>query len=128
MKDYTKIGITILRLALAFVFLWFGFSQIGNTAQWVGIVPAWATNLAPAGTLVILNGIFEIGSGIMLAFGIFTSFFAIILGIHLFVIATSFGFSAIGVRDFGLSLATIALAFMGGGEYALTAKKKEEII
>lgn len=121
----TLIGITLLRIALAFVFLWFGFSQLGDTGAWVSVVPSWAIGISgmAAGTLVILNGIFEIIMGILLVFGIWTRVVAWVLGIHLFMIAVSFGFTAIGVRDIGLSLGTIALGFLGGGEVALMKRE-----
>ncbi len=119
-----KIGITVLRIALAFVFLWFGFSQLSNAAMWTGFVPQFATKFLDAGTLVLLNGVFEIICGTMLAFGIWTRIVALVLGLHLILISGSLGFSAIGVRDFGLAFATLALALMGGGELALTGKKK----
>lgn len=116
----TTIAITILRLGLAFVFLWFGFSQLSDAAQWVGFVPGWATHFIPSGTLVLFNGMFEVSFGILLALGVVTRAVSLFLAIHLMVIALSIGFNAIGVRDIGLSLATVSLVFFGGGHYALT--------
>lgn len=106
------IGYTLLRLALAFVFLWFGFSQLSNAALWTAFVPEWATKIMSAGTLVLLNGVFEIAAGILIAFNVFTRYVALLLGLHLFVIASSLGLTAIGVRDIGLSLATLSLFFL----------------
>jgi len=62
------------------VFLWFGFSQMSDAAQWVGFVPDWATSIMSAGTLVYLNGIFEIIAGLMLAIGIVRRYVALLLG------------------------------------------------
>jgi uncharacterized membrane protein YphA (DoxX/SURF4 family) len=128
MDKKTHVGITILRLSLSFVFLWFAFSQLSNTAQWTSIVPTWAQSIAPAGTLVILNAFFEIFSGIMLALGVYTRFFATILAIHLFMISFSLGLNPIGVRDFGLTFSLVGLTFLGGGRWALTYKKTEETL
>jgi len=127
-----KIGITLLRIALAFVFLWFGFSQLSDTSMWTAFVPQWAINITglSAGLLVLINGLLEIIAGSLLAFGIFTRIIAILLGIHLFMIALSVGFTAIGVRDIGLSLATITLGFLGGGMFTMTEnlEGKTEVI
>lgn len=112
-QNKNKIGYTLLRLSLSFVFLWFGFSQLENAALWTGFVPAWATNFMDAGSLVLLNGLFEIIAGSLLAFNVLTKWIALILGIHLFVIASALGFTAVGVRDMGLSIATISLFFLG---------------
>ncbi len=70
MSKTHSFGITLLRLSLAFVFLWFGFSQISDAAMWTSYVPDWATAFASAGTLVLLNGLIEIVAGAVLAFGI----------------------------------------------------------
>ena len=107
-----EIGLTMLRISLAFVFLWFGFSQLENAALWTSFVPAWAINFMDAGSLVLLNGLFEIILGTLLAFDKFTRFVALILGLHLLVISSGLGLTAIGVRDIGLSLATISLFFL----------------
>lgn len=112
-------GITLLRLALAFVFLWFGFSQISDAAMWTSFVPDWATTIASAGTLVLLNGLIEIVAGAALAFGILSRWVGLLLGIHLFVIAASLGLTAIGVRDIGLALATLSLFFLAKDEISI---------
>ncbi len=114
-KKYS-IGIILLRLALAFVFLWFGFSQLSDAVRWVAFVPDWATKFMSAGTLVILNGLFEVMAGALLALNVYAQYVALLLGIHLFVIATSLGLNATGVRDIGLSLATISLFFLSGAQ------------
>lgn len=112
-------GIVILRIALAFVFLWFGFSQLGDAAAWTPYVPDWAANIMSAGTLVLLNGLIEIVAGSALAFGILSRWVGLLLGIHLFVIAVSMGLTAIGVRDIGLALATFSLFFLAKDEISI---------
>jgi uncharacterized membrane protein YphA (DoxX/SURF4 family) len=108
------IGFEILRLALAGVFLWFGFSQLFNSLAWVGIVPDWAVNILhmPPAFIVLGNGLLEVALGSLLALGILTRYVALILALHLFVIAFELGLTAIGVRDFGLSFATLAIFFI----------------
>jgi uncharacterized membrane protein YphA (DoxX/SURF4 family) len=109
-----KIGIHLLRLGLAAVFLWFGFSQLINSLSWVVIVPQWAIDLAhlPPAMIVMINGIFEIILGGLLAMGFFVRIVSFVLALHLLVIAFDFGFTAIGVRDLGLVIASFAFSLM----------------
>lgn len=123
MTNTQNFGITLLRIALAFVFLWFGFSQISDAAMWTSYVPTWATSIMSAGTLVYLNGAFEILAGSLLALGVMPRYVSALLGLHLIIISTGLGFTAIGVRDFGLGFATLALAFLGNDRFALTSQK-----
>jgi len=111
-----EIGHHVLRLGLAAVFLWFGFSQLIDSLSWVSSVPEWASTLLhlPPAMIVMANGLLEVALGSLIALGLFVRPAAAILAIHLFVIACDFGFSAIGVRDFGLAFATMALSLGAG--------------
>jgi uncharacterized membrane protein YphA (DoxX/SURF4 family) len=110
----SELGYHVLRLGLAAVFLWFGFSQLIDSLIWVSVVPEWASDLLnmPPAMIVMVNGALEILLGSLLALGFFVRPAAAILAVHLLVIAIDFGFSAVGVRDFGLVFATSALALM----------------
>lgn len=107
-------GIHLLRLGLAGVFLWFGFSQLIDSLQWVTIVPDWAVNLLhlPPAMIVMANGVFEIVLASLLAMGFFVRITSFILALHLILIAFDFGFSATGIRDIGLVLSSFALSFI----------------
>lgn len=109
-----KFGITLLRLGLAGIFLWFGFSQLFDSLKWVSIVPDWAVNLMhlPPAMIVMANGLFEVVFGGLLAMGFFVRITSFILALHLFVISLEFGLVATGIRDIGLALATFALSFI----------------
>lgn len=111
------IGPTIVRIALALVFLWFGSQQLINTGAWLSFVPDFAISMShlSAATLVHFNGAFEIVFGLALLVGFFSRTSALLLGLHLFSITLTLGLSAIGVRDFGLALATLSIVFAGGG-------------
>lgn len=111
-----SLGITLLRWSLAFVFLWFGFSQISNVAMWTSFVPAWAASIMDPGVLVLMNGLLEIVAGALLAFGIASRWVGLVLGLHLLVISVGLGLTAIGVRDIGLALATLSLFLMAHNE------------
>ncbi len=121
--DKKTMGLLLLRSTLAFVFLWFGFSQLSDAALWTSFVPVWMTNIINAGTLVYLNALFEIIAGIMLALGILPRLVALLLGLHLLMISLSIGLtSATGVRDIGLALATLSLALIGTDPFVLFCK------
>ncbi len=105
----------VLRLGLVAVYIWFGVSQIVNSNAWTGLVPGWATGLSgmSAGTIVQFNGWFELVAGTLLAVGIYVRIVAGLLFLHLLVIVSHLGATAIGVRDFGLSMATLAIVLHG---------------
>lgn len=120
MTTFDAYGITIIRLGLAGVLLWFGAHQLMDSSEWVGYVPEFVTSLlgVSAQTLVFANGAGEIACGALLAFGIFTRSVAFIMGVHLAFIAFSLGNTAIAVRDWGLTAALFGLVFTGAGALA----------
>ena len=99
--------------------MWFGTMQLVNTPQWLGLVPEWIGEFIEPTVLVRLNGILEIVLSTALALGLYVRFVAAFLAVHLFVITFHLGLSASGVRDFGLSFATAALALMGDDEFSI---------
>ena len=109
-----KVGLAILRFGLATLFLWFGFSQLFDGKDWVSWVPQWAVQLIhlPPAMIVLLNGALEVVGGALLAMDLLVAPVALILALHLLVIAVEIGITAIGVRDFGLMCATFALMFL----------------
>lgn len=114
LSDQDKMGLYLLRFGLAALYLWFGFSQIFDGVAWVAWVPEWTVNLLhlPPAMIVLLNGSFEVICGVLLAVGLFVRPVAFILALHLALITYDIGLTAIGVRDFGLTMATLALAFL----------------
>lgn len=110
-----KYSPVVLRIGMSLVFLWFGTAQWMDTAAWAGYVPEYAVKLSgmTAETLARLNGTFEILFGLGLLFGIFTRFVALLLALHMIHIAFTVGYNELGVRDFGLAVATTAI-FMHG--------------
>lgn len=114
--DTRTFGVHLLRLSLAAMFLWFGFSQLLDGLNWVDWVPSWAVDLLhmPPAMIVLLNGAAEVVGGVLLATGVFVRPVAILLGIHLAIITVDIGMNAIGVRDFALTGATLALALLSG--------------
>jgi uncharacterized membrane protein YphA (DoxX/SURF4 family) len=114
MMNRKEIGMLVLRLGLAALFLWFGFSELVDTLKWVSWVPTWAVNLfhlSPA-MIVLLNGVVEVIGGSLLALDLFVPVVAFVLGLHLLIIVIDIGLDAVGVRDAAIMFATFALMFL----------------
>lgn len=124
-----EIGLHVLRLGLAAVYLWFGFSQIFDSVNWVGWVPTWAVTFShlPPAMIVLLNGSLEVVLGSLLAIGLLVRPVAFVLSAHLAVITYEIGLSAIGVRDFGLTMATLALAFLSNKNHLSSTSFKNSL-
>jgi uncharacterized membrane protein YphA (DoxX/SURF4 family) len=112
MKDFAPI---VLRMGLSLVFLWFAFQQIINTDMWTSMIPDWIVSMTgqSAATLVHFNAAFEVVFGACLMAGYFTRVTALLLALHMLDITFTVGYTSIGVRDFGLSIATIAVFLYG---------------
>ena len=117
MKKYAPV---ILRIGIAFVFIWFGANELLNSPMWVGFIPAWAVSMSglTALTVVKLNGLLELLLALFLAFGIWIRPVALILSIHLLMIIGDVGLSAVGIRDVGLLFATISIFSQGADMYS----------
>lgn len=103
---------TVLRLGLGATILWFGVSQLMDPSNWIGWVPAWTafTGLSLT-TIVLVNGVFETVLGACLVLGLFVRVAASLLFLHMVLIIADIGLNEIGVRDFGLAAALLALAW-----------------
>lgn len=121
-KDYAPI---IVRISISLVFLWFGINQLISPEDFMRYLPNFLLILDYAKTIVILNGIFETILGTFLIFGKFIKPISLILGLHLFIITFNLGYNDIAVRDFGLSLITIAIFFGGADKWSLDYKKQK---
>lgn len=119
----SKYGPILLRVGLCLVFLWFGSNQLMHPENWVRIVPAWAASIfGSAETTVHINGYVEIILSLILLAGIQVRVVAFILGLHLIGIASTFGLSPTGVRDWGLCLASFSVFLNGADAWCLDRK------
>ena len=122
-KDYEKYAKPILRIGLAIVFLYFGISQLLDPEAWLVWLPSFAQNLPiEATTLILLNGISEVILGTLLLLGLLTRIVSFLLFIHILGITISVGLTPVGVRDFGLTIATLVIFLNGKDDYCLDNK------
>lgn len=120
-SDY---ALPVLRVGLALVYLYFGVSQLLSPADWVGYLPSVLGTTSFANTIIIANGVFEVAAAALLLLGLWVRPVATVLAAHLAFISLSLGFTAVGVRDFGLTFATIALALAPPDRFTLDARRK----
>jgi uncharacterized membrane protein YphA (DoxX/SURF4 family) len=108
----------VLRLGLAVLYIWFGFSEILNTPAWTSWVPAWTVSLThlSAIQIVLFNGAFEVVAGALLAIGIWVRPVAALVALHMLLIVIDIGLDQIGMRDLAICCATAALA-LGGSDW-----------
>lgn len=114
----------VLRFGMAALFLWFGLSQVINPSAWMSWLPERVLSIPWLGgtTIIFLNGTFETLGGILLAVGLWTRWAALLLSLHLFFIAYEIGYNDIGVRDFSLAVATLALSLFGPDRFTIDSK------
>lgn len=111
----------VLRVGISLVFLWFAFQQLTDTGTWTGFVPDIVVSLSgvSAETLVLFNGVFEMVAGLALLVGFYTRLSATLLALHMFHLLFIVGYSAIGVRDFGIAVATLSIALVEADRWTL---------
>lgn len=126
MDKLSKYSPVLLRSAIGIVFLWFGFSQLKNPAQWVRMVPEYASGMMPfsVNTLIYLHGIFEIIFAILLLLGLYTRLSSGLLALNLLHITTIVGYGPTGARDLALALAAIAIFLRGADDYCFDKLRK----
>lgn len=122
MAKFANYAPAVVRVGISLVFLWFGSSQLGNPEAWTGLLPDW-TNILPfePATLIQMNGIFEVVFGSLLLLGIYVRPVALLLALHMFNIVFTVGYNSIGVRDFGLAMATTAVFLYGADRFSLSS-------
>ena len=120
-------SVSVARIGLAFVFLWFGLSQIFDAESFYGYVPEWAVNnpLLAASTLLFINGIFDSSIGFLLLIGFFTRIVALIAALHLLFIAFTLGYNDVAIRDVGLAAMAASLILSGAGKFSWDNKNNK---
>lgn len=138
---YAAYAPVVVRVAVSFVFLWFGISQLVNPESFLGYLPGWVHS-PPAAMqhmhalqflhdisgaphwAIMGNGAFETLFGALLLAGLFTRISALLLSIHLALIGASLGYNDILIRDLGLALATFSVFLHGPDKFCRDGKVK----
>ena len=106
---------SVLRFGMSAVILWFSTQQFLHPDIWTAYVPDSVVAMTHVSALVLVyfNAVFELVFGFLLLFGWQTRIVALLLALHLFDIMWVVGYGEIGVRDFGLAIATLVVAMNG---------------
>ncbi len=124
LDKYSWVSAPIVRYAIALVYLYFGISQLIHPESFTFFIPQTLSALVDPVLLIYFNAGFEILFASLLILGKYTRISAFLLFVHLFFITLSLGFTQNGVRDFGLTMATLAVAIHGPDAWCLEYRKK----
>lgn len=121
MSDYSAYGITIIRIGMTGMLLWFGVQELLHPMNWEGYVPDFVMSISGLSehTIILANGAVEVACGALLLLGVYTRVVAFVMAVHVALIGVSLGYSAIAVRDLGLAAALFGLVFTGPGALAV---------
>lgn len=113
-----------LRIGLGILLLLFGMDELRNPENWLGFIPPWLSNLLPfsASTFLKINASVEIIFGALLLLGMFTRIVAFLAALHMLGIVVSVGYNDIGIRDFAIFCAALALFFSESYYFSLDNK------
>lgn len=106
--------VLLLRISLAFVFIYAGLRSLINPSDWVGFVPEWVSNFGfTRENALFAHALLDIALGLLFLGNVKVKFFSLIAAVLLFVIALAPGFGVLDItfRDIGLGIAALALFF-----------------
>ncbi|HEY2004090.1 MAG TPA: DoxX family membrane protein [Candidatus Saccharimonadia bacterium] len=113
MAAKVKLAKLILRLGLAAVFLYAAAGSLASPQDWVGYLPAFATNIAPAGILLKIFSAYELLLALWLVSGKYLRYAGILSALTMLgIILTGLKLLAITFRDLAIATAAIALAVL----------------
>lgn len=106
-------GILLLRVGLAFVFLYAAVSSFLEPLNWIGFFPEFLRSFIPQSILLSGFSLFEAGMGIWLLSGkkVFSAAFVSVIA-FLGIVLFNLGSLDILFRDVGLLFAALALVFL----------------
>jgi uncharacterized membrane protein YphA (DoxX/SURF4 family) len=110
MKENSKLSPAfLLRIGLGLTLIYAGLHIFLDPAAWIGFVPAWLANLIDPQTFLSIHAGFELVLGALLIAGIFVPAASLLVFLDFASILVFYGVNDITFRDFGLTLAALAL-------------------
>ena len=112
MKHY-KLALFLLRLGIASVFLYAAIAAYLEPQNWIGYIPEFFRNILPAGTLLVLFGVYQVILSLWLLWGK-KIFWASLLSILTFIaiITVNIGSLDVVFRDIAILFAALSLAVL----------------
>jgi len=100
----------ILRIALAFVFLYASISSFVSPSDWIGYMPKFMRGIVPDQLLLAGFSIYELGLALWLLSGLYAKYAALLTAATLAgIVALNPALLPITFRDVGLMIAAVAL-------------------
>jgi uncharacterized membrane protein YphA (DoxX/SURF4 family) len=100
----------ILRIALAFVFLYASVSSFVSPSDWIGYMPKFMRGIVPDQLLLAGFSIYELGLALWLLSGLYARYAALLTATTLAgIVALNPALLPITFRDVGLFIAALAL-------------------
>ncbi len=106
--------VLLLRISLAFVFIFAGIRSLMNPSDWIGFVPEWVSNFGfTRENALFAHALLDIALGLLFLGNVKVKLFALLAAVWLFVIALAPGLGVLDItfRDIGLGIAALALFF-----------------
>lgn len=123
--DYPDLGLLLIRLGLASVFIAHGWSKIQNVDE----VMSFFASLGLGVVWVFLVAYIEFLGGILMLFGVFVRkiavLFAVIMVFSITMVKAVKGFVGGYELELLLLLVSVGMALMGTGKYSLNFKPKQ---
>lgn len=108
-KGYTPL---LLRVGLAFVFLYAAVASLAHPLEWAGYLPTFMTNIVSSTVAVRGLAVYELVLGTWLLSGMYVRYGALLSAATLGgIVAVSFSQLIVTFRDVGLLFAALALFF-----------------
>lgn len=128
MKEMNRKNLVIflLRIGLAFVFLYAGISILTNPTSWIGFIPKFMEVFVSGYTILYAHAFFDIVLGIWLLYWKKIFYASVLCSLNLLgIILFNLGSLDIIFRDLGLLFSSLALAVLSYEEEVL--KNKTEV-
>ena len=117
----------ILRVGLAFSFLYAAYASFVDPTSWAAFFPSWITDSVSTKTLLWVSGVGELVLGALLLSGWRVTIASLVAVVGLLgIVAGNMGQFVILFRDLSLAIVAVALAVLGTVENSLVTPVEEE--